>query len=335
MSWVEIKKALNSNIKVPLDALIMAEKEGFGTGADCEVVFNTQDYSPKHIWNTTYFELPEGEALSPNSGTLTIYSYTDIIINGKIDMSEKATTVTTHSIRVRGVNYPVAKRGNTPIVDVKSGNGGNMTVTKNGSSIFNKFGSGIMKNNSGYYEVEGGSLYKAYISRKELKTYEIKSNSSFSIPGAKPVHKINKTGGVVILIARGKIVINGTIISRGATGENPTEGEDALTESSIYIYSGAGGCAMLPPAGGGSVTLIARNIDYSNGTINLNGTSFRCTLAKAPNGNSATMNDYTYGSDGNTVADRYQFVASGGEGGTGILGTHVSQAGEIKEYIYK
>ena len=324
---------LNSNIHLPLDDLITGRELGFGDGRHGCIVYDgffpaaLPNNDPKNYYeiHSTYFELPAGKTLKPprDSYGLIVYSLSDIVINGIIDMKNRGyhQSAGKKDITVYGQNFPLATGGAT-VQGALSGNGGRMEEI--GGQ--NNPGGGTGGMPSVYVAgISGGSCsipLCGNAGRREKGTW----GSGGTILLLDDLTR--KPTGAVILIARGKIVIKGRIdcsASPGLPAENGQTGYAPSNVDTIYVYAGRGGAGAQPPSGGGAITLIAKTIDRTGGVLDVSAKSFTNTT----NGSNPTGYITIADKDGKTYKAYY------GTGGTGSPAAgYTSQAGNIKEYLY-
>lgn len=356
MSWAEIGtnkthkqlhqetlKGINSNPQEPLDKKINMiyqqlfppydkEVKGFGTGAHGEVIYDAstfeliQDNMKRYVINATNFIIPKGVTLTPplECSGLYIFSHGDIIINGTIDMSKKGTQAYVgnfpKTITVFDTMYNLAIGGRT----VNGSTGGNSGTCYNYYCCKLTAAAGLASRivttsspsvNGGQWSYSsgggnGGADYTVY-----NPTTHVQRDGSVGKEFCNTY-----TTGAIVLVAHGKIEINGAIISTGVgSGRAPTNGGNGSATYSngnlslMQTIGGKGGNGAVAPSGGGPITMIGKEI-ICNGLIDNKGESITYANAEA----------------GNQVSKERAW-ANGGYGGTG--GSFTSQAGEIKSYI--
>lgn len=332
MSMREVMQ-INSNFHLPLDDLITGRELGFGDGRHGVVVYDgtfpyfRENRYDRYEIHSTYFEIPAGKTLKPplESGGLVIYSLTDIVINGVIDMKnrgrhEKADnkgTLTQVTVYGRKFNMPLC--GGT-VQSALSGRGGKISY----SGIQNPSG-----NREGATEyLQGGYSAGGYSPPQySLGARVSVSNKTTSAGGNEKADELHRhPTGVVILIARGTITIKGKIDCSASPGIAAESGQRGYIDYNLnYIYGGRGGGGAQSPSGGGGITLIAKAIDRAGGVLDVSGKSYTNTTAGTSLDTEAKALTYS-----GVTATTY-----GGAGGIGTPSTgYTSQAGAIKEYIY-
>ena len=299
-----------SAVKAAINASA-AEAAGFGDGSYGELstgrVIPVSSQSSQVILKTTSCYIPAGETLTvdkPCAG-LVIYSQGDIVIDGTIDMTNKGyySTSPASSITVNGVSVTLARCGN-----------GGASAGGKGGKQGGYAGSGGSTPASAYNHTCGGQGAAQAAGGGCGNTTT--SGSAPCTGNSYPAPSVMTDGaGAIILIAYGKIIINGRIISTGKSntsvraksGGNAQAYYDEM--GNFYGAGGWGGDGGTGGCGGGAVTLIYGGGLIKNGTITLNGGSGGGT---GGSGSNATMEGYTY---------------YGGTGGSGANGS----SGDIVE----
>lgn len=329
---------MNSNFQLPLDELIVARNSGFGDGKHGNIVFNGtypfrgEDRSSYYEVHSTYFEIPAGYIFKPQApcSGLIIYSLSDIVINGTIDMKYRGYLINSSAkdeptfVTVLGKQYYLPVGGAT----MASAVGGNAGMVG---------GSGITSANGG----GGSSAHHSYINGTHVTGgYSMSvfglgaqySSGSSATAGRNSAYSCedglerNPTG-IVVLIARGKIVIRGKIdcsATPGIAAQSGKAGKLDASGSSPTAFGGDGGAGAQAPSGGGAITLIAKQIDRTGGILDVSGKSYTNTTKGA-----GVTGYNTFTVSGRSVN------AYGGAGGEGTPAAgYTSQAGNIKEYLY-
>lgn len=335
MSWTEVL-TINSNYHLPIDDLITSRDLGFGDGRHGNIVydgtfpyFRDKPYDRYEI-QSTYFEVPAGKTLKPplESGGLVIYSLSDIVINGTIDMKSRGRhgeieKKAIKAVTVYGRVFELPLCGGT-VQSALSGDGGRLNGPSPAYGNGGKGQAGMTQYRAGSYSSGGYSPPYCGMGCR----YYASGNSIYEKGMINLQDELRRQPtGIVILIARGTITIKGKIDCSASPGIVAESGQKGYIEDH-YIYGGRGGGGAQSPSGGGGITLIAKSIDRSGGVLDVSGKS------------------YTNMSAGSSIATEYinlthpdaptkTFQAYGGTGGTGTPSTgYTSQAGGIKEYIY-
>lgn len=327
---------VNSNFCLPLDELITSRNTGFGDGHHGVVVYDnffplvkSASLASRYEIHSTYFELPIGRTLKPplNSGGLVIYSLSDIVINGTIDMKFRGyyneDKDAPKTVLLYGREYILAIGGGT-VAAAKGGYGGNLY--RNSSNC--KGGDPKIQSGNLQGIVSSGGWSMANCG---LGGYSYANN--YNPGGTLNVSKEDLNyapTGTVLLIARGKIIIKGKIdcsATPGTPAESGTVGYPDPGLMNLYaIRGGRGGYGAQAPSGGGAITLIAKEIDRAGGILDVKGKTYINTTP----GNAAATITVTHPNSSSVTGTAY--------GGYGGMGTppegFTSQAGNIKEYIY-
>lgn len=126
MSMVKVMQ-INSNSHLPLDDLITGRNLGFGDGRHGNIVYDgtfpyfREKRTDRYEIHSTYFEVPAGKTLKPplESAGLLIYSLSDIVINGTIDMKSRGCYINEKEapkeIAVYGRTFPLPLCGATVV----------------------------------------------------------------------------------------------------------------------------------------------------------------------------------------------------------------------------
>ena len=346
----------------------MVTPYGKGTYGDLivgsDLVWPSQDGFNRYVLHTKSMTIPEGVTLTPpdKCDGLYILSQGDVTINGVIDVRGKRKTFTealqlAPTINVGSQEFVLAKGGYAPIggingrggtisggIDKVTGNTPTPVQTPTTSTAGNINGGGI-----GQYGIGGASVIFVYYpnlsSSNDTESFDYNATiqSSVAYPKGPTVAYDYNASGSVVIIAKGKVTINGNILASATTGAEPTEGSKdvAYTRSALntnYAYSVSGNGAI-PPSGGGAVTIICNELEV-NGAIDTNGyklvaddkPDLRTTYVKG----TQSLDDYgNISGNPNYSPSSYLWNMINGnlkcsEGGKG--GTFVSTAGEIKVY---
>ena len=330
---------------------------GKGTYGDLivspDLAWPSQDGFNRYVLHTKSMTIPEGVTLTPpdKCDGLYILSQGDVTINGVIDVRGKRKTFTEDlqlapTINVGNQEFLLAKGGYSP-TGTTSGAGGDVSVSgglKDTTKYTNSSYEGLpalTAAESIAENINGGGVptYKTHkdrfvsVIRREvsgsgnhygyLNMIETPSDASSYTQNFKETI----APGAVVIIAKGKVTINGQILASATDGMTAQNGQDALAENRgtngdnhyYYYYAGSGGRGAIPPSGGGAVTIICETIEI-NGSIDTNGKKL-------------VSNDGEKGSDedgSGSFNTKVTWHAGGGYGGKG--GTFISTAGEIKVY---
>lgn len=346
----------------------MVTPYGKGTYGDLivgpDLAWPSQDGFNRYVLHTKSMTIPEGVTLTPpdKCDGLYILSQGDVTINGVIDVRGKRKTFTEDlqlapTINVGSQEFVLAKGGYAPIggingrggtisggIDKVTGNTPTPVQTPTTSTAGNINGGGI-----GQYGIGGASVIFVYYpnlsSSNDTESFDYNATiqSSVAYPKGPTVAYDYNASGSVVIIAKGKVTINGNILASATTGAEPTEGSKdvAYTRSALntnYAYSVSGNGAI-PPSGGGAVTIICNELEV-NGAIDTNGyklvaddkPDLRTTYVK---GTQSLDNYGNISGNPNYSPSSYLWNMINGnlkcsEGGKG--GTFVSTAGEIKVY---
>ena len=321
---------------------------GFGDGSDGEILTSktitvTDQQLPAKI-QATNINLASGQTITVSKACagLYIYSQGDIIINGSIVMTDLGydSSVVSDTITVKGTEYKLAKGGKSGKSGL-GGRGGEAHARSKGLPILYQYpkeieaaasgcvGTLIAPGKDGTHcgggqgqAAAGGSGGYAAIDADQ----KVETNGT---NGGATIRNYAKIPGAVILIALGKIVINGSIISKGVQGTAGQRGDTGTgiyqrqTDSSNFISvsarGGSGGYSGYSGSGGGCVTLIGKNITIS-GSIMLNGGLQSENMGQGDTGsNGGSSNSST--------------PVPSGYGGTGGFGSYAGLPGEIKQYL--
>ena len=240
-------------------------------------------------------------------------------------------SVAPKTVQVKGVEYQLAKGGKSG-GSLASGAGGPAKAQhgpKDEQTWYTHEANGGpgysgQEGDNGNHCIGGRGVYTkggegAYASAK------IDGSSSYATQGKQLTSKGIATetpAGTIVLIAKGKIAIKGTITSKGRDCGGGNNGGNAYASSPSDVCDcrgGNGGSSLTSGFGGGAVTLIASEITIT-GTINTNGGAGNPNAAKGINGNGA-----------NIMSGRaWAGADSGGQGG---YGANAGVAGEIKQYL--
>lgn len=349
----------------------------YGTGAYGDVVFDenftfpSQDGFNRYVIHTNSLIIPEGKTLTPPTKCdgLYIYSKGDVTINGTIDLRGKRKTFgdvqISPTINVGTKTFELAKGGYAP----KGGASGEGTYQEynsqdaQGSPVFTptkSLSGNINGGGIGEYGIGGCSSFvlKSYnysYNRWEYSVLPYNDTENGVLDRIKnkfgKIATINQAPGSLVIIAKGKVIVNGNILASGETGVNATAGGtiqynaymgNITSDINRNYYFSMSGDGAIPPTGGGCVTIICKQL-VNNGNIDTNGKKL-----VSPNGtdNSSTKNTIQnyLGSISNknssvtvdknttntTELSESNKLTLGGEGGKG--GTFISTAGEIKVY---
>lgn len=305
--------------------------KSFGDGRMGDFVYDETPDAPftdeygRIVYYTESFNIPEGKTMRAKSSYgMVVWSRGDIVIEGILDISAsgnvKGSKVVPNSIEVAGDGYPLAVGGGAEIVDnsSKCGTSGSIIQVQPSSSKTYSRTIPYWNSVSDHSSVTSGQPPCAY-----KPDYIMLSKSGLSITGMSNPGKIVQCGnpaGAVVLIAAGKIVINGQIRANGQTG-SPYKNGTSPSSSSAYLSAGDGGNALANNGGGGAVTLIAKEI-VKEGTINVSGMAATYVSAGS-NGSGAEI---FQNSSTNTFT---AYAGTGAKAHTCGAGL----AGNIKEYL--
>lgn len=321
----------------------------YGSGKLGDVVYDESTFNWDSIMNGCYvfqtksFTLPEGVTMTPpeKCGGLYIFSQGDVVINGTIAtqgclFTDIINVLPCDYIEIDGVQYPLAKGGDTVLgtaggaaglASTPTGYDNKRTASSNagGTPTFVTLGSvmggGISSYGTG---ATGGRVYNYY------SHYDEDSYNSLD-HGAAGVSTKGEGVCAVVIIAGGDIIIGdtGVINCDAVAGKPATSGTDGTYEEVTsydnlghqydyyYRIAGNGGNGVLPPSGGGCITLVCNSLTNNGRLLCRGGKVITPTLSDG--------SDYgTYGSD--------KWYAGGGTQGVGSDTTIISSAGEIKIY---
>jgi hypothetical protein len=345
----------------------MVTPYGKGTYGDLivsqDLAWPSQDGFNRYVIHTKSMTIPEGITLKPpeKCDGLYILSQGDVTINGDIDVRGMRKTFDADlqlapTINVGSQEFELAKGGYSP-KGGKNGAGGEAnnanysatpspsletdTVAGNvnggGSGRYVKGGSSVaysnkLESNGGYRHYNQG---KGYYGRSyEECAISWHGDELWFVPRLTP----NTAPCAIIIIAKGKVTINGHIIATGSQGAAPTDAQDYAHR---FIFGPSGesfdvtlaGDGAIPPSGGGPVTVICNTFEC-NGKIDTNG-SKETYSDKADKRNTVPTQCMQW-SDSSGKYDTGELSSYSGkriycsQGGFG--GTFISTAGEIKVY---
>lgn len=364
-------------------------------------LWGTPDHLGRYMLYAESFTVPEGVTMTPPARCNGVYIFSkgDVTINGTIDLRSKrilsANVSIPDTITVDGVEYALAKGGDSQ----KGGNGGasgqikgtlkagdytaaTYTITKaSGGNAqtpiagsvcgggYGSYGTGATgKSTNEYYLAQykwmyhQGDYYFSWVSND----YEHTAGSNVTCTAG--TSKQNESSPcALVIIASGKVTINGSIVSNGGGGITATNGTETYPTSTgnapssatgygysdnnnegllvsqscrAYIYAGSGGNGTCPPTGGGPVTIICSTFT-NTGIINTSGD--KISAAGVTDGTLTTSN-YTKsystalidGDEGKTeMTAKLTAKVSSISGTAAVAGedlTCISTAGEIKVY---
>lgn len=327
---------VNSNFCLPLDELIFGRQSGFGDGHHGMIVYDgffpaaRANPNDKYEIHSTYFELPSGATLRPplESTGLVIYSLSDIVINGTIDMKNRGFYYSNpglpHTVKVYDRTFNLPLCGST-VASAMCGRGGQLTAP--GYSPSNNGGpkeAGETSRSHGCY-FSGGYSMPCYATGAHYNPSTGKWPDGIATILNTELRR--QPTGIVLLIARGKITIRGKIDCSASPGIAAQPGEQGYLDGNKRV-GGNSGAGAQSPSGGGGITLIAKEIERSGGILDVTGKSYINTTVGTDLSGSYT----TFSAAGNVSSP---FRAYGGQGGDGTSASGlISQAGNIKEYIY-
>lgn len=324
MNGLMVIDEINANVDTQSDRIIRsikavinasaAEAAGFGNGSDGEFSGGTipvPDQGKQVVLKTTAFTVPAGQTVTtekPCAG-LVIYSQSDIVIDGTLSMTDKGyyTTNTTNapsSVTVNGINVTLAKCGTGGSSNGGAGGGSGGYAGSGGSTPASS--SNHTCGGQGATQAAGGGCAYTTTSGSSPCT-----GRSYSAPST-----MTNGAGAIVLIAFGKIIINGKIVSTGRsnTSVRPKNGGNAQAYydemGNFYGAGGWGGDGGTGGCGGGAVTLIYGGALINNGQISVNGGNGG---GSASSGSNATLNGNTY------------YGGVGGRGNNGSAGNIVER----------
>lgn len=322
---------------------------GKGTYGDLivgpDLAWPSQDGFNRYVLHTKSMTIPEGVTLKPpeKCDGLYILSQGDVTINGVIDVRGMRKTFDADlqlapTINVGSQEFVLAKGGYSP----KGGSGGSAGTANWRAEVNEEYtalevDSGGTPNNSIAGNINGGGV-GAYGKGGNDDTLTIGKRSS----STKPYYMTIRTAhtavadntynesapAALVIIAKGKVTINGIVIASGTEGilaKGGTKAYDSAMSTndiySRYVHNGKGGDGAIAPSGGGPVTIICNEL-INNGTIDTNGKKF--TSAVGENG-ASELTEYV-----TNINPKVFELTQTGAGGKG--GTFISTAGEIKVY---
>lgn len=314
-----------------LNKQMLGEASPYGTGSWGDVEYDpesfhwvTKDYYGRYVIQCTSLHIPSGVTMTPpdKCNGLYILCQGDITIDGTIDLRDKRLDSAgafslQPSIIVNGKEYILAKGGDT-VVGGAGGDGGGYSENGVANPSYNTSitaGKGGTPTKTICGSVVGGGI-SSYGTGGTGIGYRSSGGDSSGTAGIEQTGTI--ASGAVVIISKGKVTLNGKIISSASDGITATQGEDAYMyrdEDSPSANGGKGGNGAIAPSGGGCVTIIANSF-VNNGIIDTKGKTF--TSANGENGKYKSWDRYPY----------YGYL--GGYGGKG--GTFTSCAGEIRVY---
>ena len=324
----------------------------YGKGTYGDLIIGTdfawpsQDGFNRYVIHTKSMTIPEGVTLKPpeKCDGLYILSQGDVTINGVIDVRGMRKTFTEDlqlapTINVGGQEFVLAKGGYSPLGGT-NGRGSQLNVNSGTAqaacpalSLENSISGNINGGGVGQYAIGGSS---------EVYNSEDSKRYPYTV-GVSPTLYYNFTApGAVVIIAKGKVIINGQIKADATEGKGPTGGWlNGLYASAAHHYFSMSGTGAIPPSGGGAVTIICNSL-VNNGEIDTNGLkhifadgadyrSQKCTKGYRFEGSNAENGYIGQEVGGDTTAGYITTTyIKGSEGGKG--GTFISTAGEIKVY---
>ena len=358
-----------------LGVTMNGEASPYGTGLLGDVTFNsanftwpTQDFYNRYIIQVKSLTIPEGQTMKPPAKCdgLYILSQGDVNINGNIDIRGLRKTFgdvkISPTINVGTRAFELARGGYAP-KGGKNGAGGDtnpdmsydLGVDKSAPSLDlpNPISGNVNGGGVGPYGIGGASTMVANDYRQdtiEKQPYDGDVSISYERykiyeRGPKTAYQ-NSAPTALIIIAKGKVIINGQILASATIGNAPTEGSGKKLYTFHETYTGRWGFTVsgngtIPPSGGGAITIICNNFT-NNGKIDTNGykriDSNKPDLRKTrpeqyqnwlpQNQNtSGTINNASSASSELTAVINRVRCSQGGFGGT-----FVSTAGQIKVY---
>ena len=313
-----------------LEKLVTGEASPYGTGAwgDVEYEPNTFSWGSKDAYGRYVIQckslhIPTGVTMTPPEKCNGVYILCqgEITIDGTIDLRDKRLDATgsfslAATLVVDGKEYALANGGDT-VVGGPGGRGGDYSDYKGVVNTTNNHaGDGGVPTKTICGSVVGGGISSRGLGGTGVY---YNGNGSTTTNGTNGSTQFGtEAAGALILIANGKVILNGTIIASASDGIVATSGTDAKNRSSddYAIYdAGDGGNGALAPSGGGPITIIC-TVFTNNGIINTKGMQFTSVT----------------GTDGEDFLGSYSYNYGykGGKGGKG--GIFTSCAGEIKVY---
>lgn len=319
-----------------LGVTINGEASPYGTGSLGDVTFNSskftwpsQDYYNRYIVQVKSLTIPSGQTMKPPAKCdgLYILSQGDVTIDGNIDVRGLRKTFgdikMSPTINIGTKTFELAKGGYSPKGGA-SGAGGTANSSENGDFS----APSAVPQNSIIGNINGGGSGKYGINSTPSSMSSHRKGDEDRTPytqitqyGSSTVIISENAAGALIIMAKGKVTINGNILASGTSGVNAQNGTDpsgfsgSSTAQRITGYTGLGGAGAIPPSGGGAVTIICNSIQIT-GKIDTNGSKFT-----SPDGSDSSASIRAYYGAG---------YVYGGKGGKG--GTFISTAGEIKVY---
>lgn len=359
---------------INLGVIINGEASPYGTGLLGDVTFNsskftwpTQDFYNRYVVQVKSLTIPSGQTMKPPAKCdgLYILSQGDVVIDGNIDVRGLRKTfgpvTMSPTINVGTRTFELAKGGYAPKGGVNGRGGKNAisaevpvgTTPTPQMTLQDSISGNINGGGIGSYALGGESVIGAYSDDNNRLQWTYDYNYNDDKPNKTQYIKYNNGPRVtfdytaptaLIIIAKGKVTINGKILATGQAGKEPTANDEALYydttgSSRIMVYGFTlSGNGAIPPSGGGAVTIICKQI-VINGKIDTNGN--KLTTADKPDNRSKKPTIFKQWSTPSQsveqiVQDPKSYVLRlaeslyCGEGGKG--GTFISTAGEIKVY---
>lgn len=333
----------------------------YGTGMYDDLTFDSstftwpsQDYYNRYIVQVKSLTIPEGQTMKPPAKCdgLYILSQGDVTINGNIDVRGLRKTfgnvAISPTINVGDREFELAVGGYAPKGGA-NGAGGNANTRWSGiegdkipspSLETNSIAGNVNGGGVGAYGLGGSSVLVQYGGHGDNdKNY----NYMAGVTDKKGVYYrfipelvYNEAPGALVIIAKGKVTINGTILCSGNSGKAPTDASDY----SYSIWQGPSGNdeinftlagdGAMPPSGGGAVTIICDTFSI-NGEIDTNGKK-EVYSDKPDKRNTLMTKVYIVRNETSTptITETYDDILYLSQGGFG--GTFISTAGEIKVY---
>lgn len=271
----------------------------------------TDEYN-RRIYYTESFTIPAGKIMnvSTRNNGMVVWSRGDIAINGTLDISSARDTGNDPNdlptdVVISEITYPLAVGGTA--TNVPAGMCG----------IPGKLGSYEMHESTGALSLKAASVSGGKLSaaRRVPKPYPSQGSTI-----AYKVEAVRPTGaGALVLIAAGKITINGSILATGPKAYYERNGQNPSNNGPGY-----GGTVLNSFGGGGAVTLIAGEIDRQ-GTIDVSGHE-GITVDAGVTGTGEMSVQLTYDN-----VSRYYTVTAGTGAKAYTCGAGL--AGNIKEYL--
>ena len=330
--------------------------------------FPAKDGFNRYILHTSSLVIPEGVTLTPPTTCdgLYILSQGDVTINGNIDVRGKRQTITgdiklSPKINVGNQEFELAKGGYAP-KGGKNGAGGlgyksdfNQDEDIPSPSInTNAIAGNVNGGGIGRYAIGGSSVlydddssdadvYVSYNTSahfvsngKILVDSGVGAGKSFN---CKPYLTHGTAPCALVIIAKGKVTINGQVLGSGSSGKAPTEAPPYQYEvwygpsSNCEVQFSIAGDGAMPPSGGAPVTIICNEFEC-NGKIDTSGK--KETYSDCPD-NRGVLATKAIGLGRSSGTGEPEDLSEWGgpsvylsQGGYG--GTFISTAGEIKVY---